>query len=141
MNILILEDDQECIYWFAKNCFSHKITLAETASEAISALKCQEFDMIFLDHDLNNDHYAHYICSLTNDAKWDESKYDGDSGFCVAKFLRENPQLSNGSQIIIHTMHPRAQKRMFEVLTSTAYELQGRNVKVIPFETLRKTKW
>lgn len=53
MRIFILEDDtQERIPVFKAKLSEHELVFAETAQEAIKILEKQEFDLIFLDHDL-----------------------------------------------------------------------------------------
>lgn len=53
MRIFILEDDtQERTPVFRAKLIGHELVFAETAGEAIKILETQEFDLIFLDHDL-----------------------------------------------------------------------------------------
>ncbi|MGB1285533.1 MAG: cyclic-phosphate processing receiver domain-containing protein, partial [Aggregatilineales bacterium] len=52
MNILLLEDSLRRIKFFKAGLQSHQLTICQHAKSAKKALKKQQFDMIFLDHDL-----------------------------------------------------------------------------------------
>jgi CheY-like chemotaxis protein len=56
MKILILEDDPNRIKTFkAKLGIQHKLTCIDTAEAAIEYLRMEEFDVVFLDHDLGGE--------------------------------------------------------------------------------------
>ena len=52
MNILLLDDNQHRIAFFQNGLKQHKLTVCRHARTAKKALKNQVFDLIFLDHDL-----------------------------------------------------------------------------------------
>jgi CheY-like chemotaxis protein len=55
MKIFILEDDPNRIAALQRKLIGHSVIVAETAVMAILALDTEEFDLIFLDHDLGGD--------------------------------------------------------------------------------------
>jgi CheY-like chemotaxis protein len=52
MNILILEDNTHRITFFKAGLKGHKVTFCAHVRAAKQALRKNQFDMIFLDHDL-----------------------------------------------------------------------------------------
>lgn len=92
-----------------------KIVQVKTATEAISALKCYEFDIVFLDHDLGGEIFV--------------SSDRPDTGMFVAKVIAlsrlEIPL------IVIHSCNPDGAVRMHDVLKSAKY-----NVELLPFTHL-----
>ena len=52
MNILLLEDNQHRITFFRNGLKEHRLTVCGHAKQAKKALRKQDFDIIFLDHDL-----------------------------------------------------------------------------------------
>ena len=132
MKVLILEDDYERILWFSNNMYLHKIMFVQTAEQAIKFLQSETFDIVFLDHDLCDEHYKYVTVPLDADfEKFCQENLDATTGFAVARFLAENPQRSPNAQIIIHTMNTVAQKRMSD-------ELRSRNHVVLPFDYMQR---
>jgi CheY-like chemotaxis protein len=130
--ILIVEDDETRIEWFLKATFQHMVFICDTAEDAIQRLKSESFDIIFLDHDLCNEHYKYVGVPL--DADFEEfckSNLDATTGFAVARFLADNPDKSPNADIIIHTMNTVAQVRMER-------ELHSRSPLVAGFDYLKK---
>lgn len=83
MKILILEDDTARLMYFNEKFYKHDLIMTENANSAIEYLEDQEFDCIFLDHDLG---------------------YDNGFGADVASYLYEHPDNPNNqTTIIIHT--------------------------------------
>jgi len=131
MKFLILEDDFNRIEWFLMKIAPHRVFLAYTADDAIRALQNETFDVIFLDHDLCNDHYKYVGVPYTeNFEKWCQENLDSTTGFAVARFLAQNPQVSPDAQVILHTMNTVAQQRMRK-------ELEARNPIVCGFDYLK----
>lgn len=133
MRVLVLEDDDQRILWFAQKLFCHRLTFAFTSVDAIDLLNDNSFDLIFLDHDLCEEHYNSYIASLSSDEEWRADKYDHNTGMAVAKFLAENPDKSPSARIIVHTLNPIAQLRM----QNTLFE-GSRTCEVVPFSILAR---
>ena len=80
MKILILEDDTARLTYFNEKFYKHELTMTENANSAIEYLEEQEFDCIFLDHDLG----------------------EGNGfGADVASYLNENPDNPNNQAIIV----------------------------------------
>lgn len=83
MKILIVEDDTSRLAYFIENFYKHELTLTENASSAIDYLSTEEYDCIFLDHDLGEGNGV---------------------GADVASYLYENTDNPNNNvTIIIHT--------------------------------------
>jgi CheY-like chemotaxis protein len=132
MKILILEDDAERINWLLAKLYPHRVYVSRTAMEAIGVLTRETFDVIFLDHDLSNEHYQIYdACELSNEVVAHIGRFDHETGFAVAKYLRDNPDRSPNAQIIIHTMNSWQGDRMHKEL-----EQRPRVVRA-PFSRLR----
>ena len=117
MKILILEDDAERINWLLPRLFPHRVFVCRTAQEALTVLGSETFDVIFLDHDLSNEHYQIYAeCEVTQEVVAHVDRFDHETGFAVAKHLRDNPECSPNAQIIIHTMNSWQGDRMHKEL-------------------------
>ena len=117
IKILLLEDCQERINWF-KEKFD-KLHITDSPKQAINFLNENEYDYIFLDHDLQL--YPHeYECS----------EDDTITGFHVAKWLGSNPDNNKSASIIIHSMNSIGALRMVKAL--------NRPVRVLPFSILCK---
>ena len=94
MKILILEDDDSRIKFFIERFCDHTLKVIENSKDAISYLKTDVFDYIFLDNDLGE---------------------GNGEGLDVAKFLRENPgNINNLAQVIIHSWNVPATIRMVD---------------------------
>lgn len=80
MKILVVEDAEERIKWFQKRFTTDNVIVVDNVDNAIDVLKnAQDFDCIFLDHDLGD-----------------------QPGTIVAKFLRD---LEFEGQVIVHSMN------------------------------------
>lgn len=98
--ILILEDNDARINLFKEN-WSHpllELTFVEHSDEAIELLKVNNFNMIFLDHDLEEKQMIYK---------------PEDCGMRVAEFLQQNPVKA---EIVIHSMNSAAAKLMNRLL-------------------------
>jgi hypothetical protein len=72
---LILEDDDFRINWFAEQV-AHALvnfTFCTRADVAVASLQQDEYDQIFLDHDLAPHHYSVYD-GETCDGRYDEGR-------------------------------------------------------------------
>ena len=98
LNILVVEDDLNRIEIFKKKLRNHKMHFALTAPEAINALTKNEFDLIFLDHDLGGGAYE---------------PSDENSGYGVAKFMEAE---GTAGDVIIHSLNPAGAANMHAAL-------------------------
>ena len=94
--------------------------IAETVDEAKQLLNECRYDAIFLDHDLLPHHY--------------ESNDHGDhanTGYAIAEWLNDRPELQRAATIIVHTRNADAAISMVEKLRES-----GRNVEYCAFPML-----
>lgn len=103
MRIFLLEDSYERMRRFRSLFRSHSITHSADSEEANEILAKEQFDLICLDHDLNE-----------HDNDWIAS---GD-GYEVACFLGSNQTPNDSALILIHTMNPSGGDRMVAALKS-----------------------
>jgi CheY-like chemotaxis protein len=105
ISVMLLDDDRRRHRWFQKRFAGDFLEIAKTADEAKKLLSSGSYDAIFLDHDLLPHHYE------SND-------HDdfASTGYAVAEFLKENPDVQRGSTIIVHTRNADAAIRMVEKL-------------------------
>ena len=110
MKLFILEDSQSRITLFNSWYVDHELTMTDDAMEAIEILKRDKFDVIFLDHDLDQRTFV------------DSS--EPNTGYTVAK---EIPNTVNvNTQVILHSMNPDGVNNMAAVL-------KANNPQKIPF--------
>ncbi len=121
MKVLLLEDDNLRIKQFKAKLSNHEVDVAHTAEAACALLEVGQYSYIFLDHDLEEEHY-------NNDVQ------DETTGLHVAKYLAEHADKSKDARIIIHSLNPVGSMRMHEVLES-------RNAMRIPFPFLIKNMY
>ena len=76
------------------------------------------YDAIFLDHDLLPHHY-------------DGEPDDQFTGYAVAEWLNENPEINRAAAVIVHTRNADGAIRMVEKLRE-----KGRQVEYVPFPLL-----
>lgn len=104
MKILILEDDDRRIRKFKENFIGCQLFITHLPATANKWLEEEEFDLIFLDHDLADEHYIFDTnCSET-------------TGLCTAEFLGNNPHLCKNTIIIVHSQNPNGSERMMQAL-------------------------
>ena len=106
--ILILEDDLQRVKLFSENFMNAELIFTQIPAEAIHHLKIEEFDYLFLDHDLGGKVYA---------------PSDENSGYEVARWLEEHPD-RQPKHIILHSLNPAGVTRMQQALPEA---------KVVPF--------
>ena len=120
ISVMLLDDDTRRHRWFAKRFDGDYLDIAETVEEAKELLLESSYDAIFLDHDLLPHHY--------------ESNDHGDSentGFAIAEWLNERPELQRAATIIVHTRNADAAVPMVQKLRES-----GRNVEYCAFPML-----
>jgi hypothetical protein len=110
MKVLVLEDDGSRISWFRQIFIGCSVDFAITTEFALAYLKDNDYTHIYLDHDLDENHYMLVFRGE------EQHKYDHETGFAVAKFLADNPDKSKGAAITVHTLNEYAAKRMVREL-------------------------
>lgn len=108
MKVLLVEDEIERREWFRQKCLD--IDMTDSVDEAIRWLGENEYDILFLDHDLRD-----------NDRP----------GWLVAKHLIANPTLQPKMKTIVHSMNSVSAKKIYERLLEA-----GREVWQIPYSVL-----
>jgi CheY-like chemotaxis protein len=91
MKVFVLEDDETRVDWIRKN-FDEKVEmdLTDEADEAITLLRNNKYDLVFLDHDLGGEQMV--------------SSDHHNTGATVAKIMHETP--NKDSVIIVHSYNP-----------------------------------
>lgn len=113
MKVLILEDDENRIEWFYKKLFGYSLDVTKDPKKAIELLFNNEYDFIFLDHDLQPHHYT--MIGMENQSLI----HDEETGYAVADWLGKNPNFCKDANIIIHSMNPTGSQRMLKALNVT----------------------
>ena len=120
ISVLLLDDDTRRHRWFIKRFKGDELDVAETVEEAKELLREGSYDAIFLDHDLLPHHY--------------ESNDHGDeanTGYAIAEWLNDRPDLQRAATIIVHTRNADAAIPMVQKLRES-----GRNVEYCAFPML-----
>ncbi len=120
ISVLLLDDDERRHRWFIKRFKGDDLDVAETVEEAKEFLNSTKYDAIFLDHDLLPHHYE------TND----HDDY-ANTGYAIAEFLNERPELQRAATIVVHTRNADAAIPMVQKLRES-----GRNVEYCAFPML-----
>lgn len=99
MRVLILEDDINRIKQFKKKFIDHDVTICYEPKEAIRKLKDSNWDILYLDHDLDDDHVV-----------------PGEhTGYEVAEWLSKNIDRCP-AEIYVHSLNRYGRKKMIEIL-------------------------
>ena len=118
MKVFVLDDMEVRLEWFrTRLCHKYKaiVVTAKTVSEAITCFEMHnDFDAIFLDHDLGERAFV------------DSS--DPETGFQVAKYIRDNN--INAKLIVVHSLNYGGAMNILSVLPSAKY---------IPYSLLQTT--
>ena len=96
--LLILEDSPERVILFRKNFKNAELVCVETSTECIEKLKNEKWWGLFLDHDLGGEIYV-------------ESGGDKETGYDVAEFLYNNPELKP-EYVAFHSLNEPGRKNM-----------------------------
>ena len=120
MRILILDDDLTRHRTFAQNLDGHDVTHAQTYDICLKALMtCEPFDIVYLDHDLN-DFGALSIGPST-------SMYRGLrelDGRDVARFIAgQLPKNQHPKHIVVHSWNDDGGDEMMKILEPTGISL------------------
>jgi CheY-like chemotaxis protein len=119
IRVFLLDDDRRRHHWFAARFKGDSIHVAKNVEQAQKLLSENSYDAIFLDHDLHPEHYS----SLDHD--------DERTGYAVAVWLAENPNLQPASTIMVHTRNADGAMRMVEEMRRA-----GRSAEYVPFPLL-----
>jgi CheY-like chemotaxis protein len=102
------------------------VTHALTSYEAVQAMETDTFDVIFLDHDLDQDH-----------------DLPTEDGRAVACWMAEHPHRIHSSKIIVHSFNTEAAEEMLTTLAHSLNKLSSEgtidrySVARIPFDPYR----
>jgi len=108
MKIFVLEDNDYRINFFIEKFCDHNVIVTESAFDAIEYLKHNEFDFLFLDHDLGE---------------------ENGNGLDVAEYLNNNPDnFNNYASIVVHSWNVPAANKMLILLPN--------HTKLIPFDVV-----
>lgn len=130
MKVLVLDDMNTRHKWFITALIGHVYHPVYSSASAIQELQLFEFDMIFLDHDLEEQHYNVWANAELNDEAF-FNKLER-TGYDVAKWMVDNSN-NKQAQVIVHSLNPVGSKRMVDLLTANGY-----NAKYVPFLELQK---
>lgn len=119
IRIFLLEDDQRRCEWFEKRFKGDEIDIACDVTQAKELLQRNTYDSIFLDHDLMPEHYG------------SETPDDERTGYAIASFLAERPELQRAATIMVHSFNTEGALRMVEELRRA-----GRQADYVPFHFL-----
>src|SRR5881275_3286610 len=120
ISVFLLDDDEKRHRWFEKRFNGDDLSIAATVEEAKQLLSENTYDAIFLDHDLLPHHYE------SNDHDDFEN-----TGFGIAEWLNDRPDLQRAATIIVHTRNADAAIPMVQKLRES-----GRNVEYCAFPML-----
>ena len=120
ISVFLLDDDRRRHRWFEKRFDGDELAIAETVDEAKVLLAEGRYDAIFLDHDLLPHHYES-----------NEHDDSANTGYAIAEWLTEMPELQRAATIIVHTLNADAAIPMVIKLRET-----GRNVEYCAFPML-----
>ena len=127
LRIFLLDDDSQRHDWFAKRFKGDTLDVATEPARAIELLSENQYDAVFLDHDLLPEHY------------YAEEFDDERTGYAVAHWLARNPERQSASSIVVHTRNADGAMRMVEMLRRV-----GRHAEYVPFPMLTqkiKSAW
>jgi hypothetical protein len=121
IRIFLLEDDERRCDWFAKRFKGDHLDISSEVSHAKELLTTRSYDSIFLDHDLMPEHYG---ATEADDER---------TGYAIASFLAERPELQRAATIMVHSFNADGAMRMVEQLRGA-----GRQAEYIPFHFLEE---
>jgi hypothetical protein len=121
IRVFLLEDDARRHRWFAERFKGDVLDVADNVALARELLSSNSYDAIFLDHDLQPEHYG-------------SSKRDDErTGYAIALWLASNPDQQRASTILVHTRNADGAMRMVEELRRA-----GRSAEFVPFPMLEE---
>jgi len=121
MKILVVEDDTNRHRFFLQELIGHDVTIAEDYYEAIECLTHNIYDLIYLDHDLEDEHY------------FDLNVMKERTGCEVARWMVNHSRNNLTAKIIIHSLNSVGAENIFNVLNDAKY-----NVKKVNYLMLKR---
>jgi CheY-like chemotaxis protein len=120
LNILILEDDKRRVTLFKQYLIGSSITITEHTDDCIKYLEENTWDILFLDHDLDQKVYV---------------PSGPGTGYEVAMWLKNNPERVP-KHVILHTCNEKAAPLMLEALPNARWIpavslLYGQDIKTL----------
>lgn len=119
LRVFVLDDDLSRHDWFAKRFKGETLDVAVDPARAIELLSQNQYDAVFLDHDLLPEHY------------YADEFDDERTGYAVAAWLASNPERQTASTVVVHTRNADGAMRMVELLRRS-----GLHVDYVPFPLL-----
>ncbi|MFL6230035.1 MAG: cyclic-phosphate processing receiver domain-containing protein [Pyrinomonadaceae bacterium] len=119
VSVFLLDDDTLRHQWFARRFADDHLDTAVDPPRAVELLSTNLYDAVFLDHDLLPEHY--------NSDEQDDER----TGYAVAAWLAERPEVQPSATIIVHTRNADGAMRMVELLRGA-----GRHAEYVPFPVL-----
>lgn len=119
IRVFLLDDDKKRHQWFSERFKNDLIDVADNVETAQQFLSANSYDAIFLDHDLHPEHYN------------SDERDDDRTGYAIALWLSNNPQIQRASTIVVHTRNADGAIRMVEELRRS-----GRTADYVPFPFL-----
>lgn len=119
IRVFLLDDDKRRHDWFVKRFRGDHLDIAEDVQAAFAFLDANDYDAIFLDHDLLPEHYN---SEITDDER---------TGYAVVVWLAARPERQRASTIMVHTRNADGAMRMVEELRRA-----GRQAEYVPFPLL-----
>ena len=101
MKIFILEDSENRIKMFKKHFKDHELDITKDISTAKHLLSTEVYDLICLDHDIDNDEYG-----------------SNDTGYDIAVFIKEK---NIKTTVVLHTCNSIGASRMGMVLPESHF--------------------
>jgi hypothetical protein len=119
IRVCLLDDDKRRHQWFSERFKDDLLDIADNVDTAQQFLSANSYDAIFLDHDLQPEHYN------------SDERDDARTGYAIALWLATNPQIQRASTIVVHTRNADGAMRMVEKLRRS-----GRAAEYVPFPML-----
>ena len=109
-DILVVEDSEERLKKITSFLIGYTYDIAPKANIAIDLLKTNTYDYVFLDHDLEEEHY-------------ETQCFGKGTGYEVAQFIVENKE--SIKRVILHSLNPVGRDRMLVLLKNAEYDVKS----------------
>jgi DNA-binding NarL/FixJ family response regulator len=120
MNIFILEDDLQRLQKIKSALPDEAVaTHSLTAEYAINVLSNHKFDIMMLDHDLADEHYAVYNRTVFGQNQKVTVPF---TGMVVVDWLIENKDKHHDALIIVHSLNAIARPIMIDKLSKSGFQ-------------------
>lgn len=129
MRILVLDDDDARHGYFAKQFIGHEVTHVHTYTECIQTLLDNDpFEVVFLDHDLNDHGYRSTADEKTDYVQRSLTRFSREGeldGRDVAEdMVRLFPVEKRPYQVVVHSWNPQGAKEMMSILKDAGFNVQ-----------------